>query len=159
MLSLSPTPPSTTATSPNSLLLRNPNRSTTIRFGKNPNPSCVNGVNLSSGRRYKPISITCSTTQVECPPTSVAQSLDWVFNFAAGPSMFPENVLKRAQSEIYNWHGSGMSIMEMSHRGKEFLSIIQKAESDLMALLDIPTEYVILFLQGGAKIHPLCFVP
>ena len=139
-----------TATSPNSLLLRNPNRSTTMRFGNIPNPSRVNGVNLSSGRRYKPISITCSTAQVECPPTSAAQSLDRVFNFAAGPATLPENVLKRAQSELYNWHGSGMSVMEMSHRGKEFLSIIQKAESDLRALLDIPAEYAVLFLQGGA---------
>ena len=158
MLSLSPTPPFTTATSPNSLLLQNPNSSTTIRFEKNPNPSRVNGVNLSSGRRYKLISITFSTTQVECPPTSVAQSLDRVFNFVAGPTTLPENVLKRAQSELYNWHGSGMSVMEMSHRGKEFLSIIQNAESDLKALLDIPAEYAVLFLQGGAKIHPLCFV-
>ena len=60
---------------------------------------------------------------------------------------------------LYNWHGSGMSVMEMSHRGKEFLSIIQKVESDLKALLDIPAEYVVLFLQGDTKIHPLCFVP
>ena len=96
-----------------------------------------------------PIFITCSTTQVECPPTSAAQSLDRVFNFAVGPATLLENVLKRAQSELYNWHGSGMSVMEMSHRVKEFLSIIQKAESDLKALLDIPTEYVVMFLQGS----------
>ena len=78
--------------------------------------------------------------------------------FTAGPATLPENVLKRAQSELYNWHGSGMSVMEMSHRGKEFLSIIKKAESNQKALLDIPTEYAVLFLQGSAKIHPLCFV-
>ncbi|CAN8229271.1 unnamed protein product [Cochlearia groenlandica] len=56
----------------------------------------------------------------------------------------------KAQTDLYNWHGSGMSVMEMSHRGKEFLSIIQKAESDLRKLLEIPSEYSVLFLQGGA---------
>ncbi|KAJ9703891.1 hypothetical protein PVL29_005254 [Vitis rotundifolia] len=138
-----------TATSPNSLLLQNPNRSTTIHLRKNSNPARVNVFNLSPSRRNKSISITCSTTQVERPPSN-AQSLDRVFNFAAGPATLPENMLKKAESELYNWRGSGMSVMEMSHRGKEFLSIIQKAESDLRALLNIPEEYAVLFLQGGA---------
>ncbi|XP_034683989.1 phosphoserine aminotransferase 2, chloroplastic-like [Vitis riparia] len=138
-----------TATSPNSLLLQNPNRSTTIHFLKNPNPARVNVFNLSPSRRNKSISITCSTAQVERPPSN-AQSLDRVFNFAAGPATLPENVLMKAESELYNWRGSGMSVMEMSHRGKEFMSIIQKAESDLRALLNIPEEYAVLFLQGGA---------
>ncbi|CBI23565.3 unnamed protein product, partial [Vitis vinifera] len=138
-----------TATSPNSLLLQNPNRSTTIHFRKNPNPARVNVFNLSPSRRNKSISITCSTAQVERPPSN-AQSLDRVFNFAAGPATLPENVLMKAESELYNWRGSGMSVMEMSHRGKEFMSIIQKAESDLRALLNIPEEYAVLFLQGGA---------
>ncbi|KAF3546223.1 hypothetical protein DY000_02009450 [Brassica cretica] len=77
-------------------------------------------------------------------------SQDRVFNFAAGPATLPENVLLKAQADLYNWRGSGMSVMEMSHRGKEFLSIIQKAESDLRQLLEIPSEYSVLFLQGGA---------
>ncbi|EPS60264.1 hypothetical protein M569_14539, partial [Genlisea aurea] len=79
-----------------------------------------------------------------------ASATDRVFNFAAGPATLPENVLLRAQSELYDWGGSGMSVMEMSHRGKEFLSIIQKAEADLRTLLNIPPEYTVLFLQGGA---------
>ncbi|KAF5735894.1 phosphoserine aminotransferase 1 chloroplastic-like [Tripterygium wilfordii] len=72
-----------------------------------------------------------------------------VFNFAAGPANLPLNVLKKAQSELINWRGSGMSVMEMSHRGKEFKSIIEKAEADLRTLLDIPENYAVLFLQGG----------
>lgn len=79
-----------------------------------------------------------------------------VFNFAAGPAILPENVLKKAQAELYNWRGSGMSIMEMSHRGKEFLSVIQKAESDLRELLSIPANYEVLFLQGGASTQFSC---
>ncbi|XP_071686358.1 phosphoserine aminotransferase 2, chloroplastic-like [Rutidosis leptorrhynchoides] len=96
----------------------------------------------------KPLSITCSVsaaTAAVAPPTS-----DRVFNFAAGPATLPEIVLRKAESELYNWRGAGMSVMEMSHRGKEFLSIIQKAESDLRKLLTISDDYVVLFLQGGA---------
>ncbi|KAH7280552.1 hypothetical protein KP509_36G002500 [Ceratopteris richardii] len=73
-----------------------------------------------------------------------------VFNFAAGPATLPASVLKQAQEELYNWRGSGMSIMEMSHRGKEFTSIIQNAEASLRSLLKIPDDYAVLFLQGGA---------
>ncbi|KAG5060914.1 hypothetical protein JHK87_001943 [Glycine soja] len=103
----------------------------------------------SSSFKFKPTSIKCATQlHTQAPPLTHSQ--DRVFNFAAGPATLPENVLLRAQSELYNWHGSGMSVMEMSHRGKEFLSIIQKAESDLRALLQIPPEYSVLFLQGGA---------
>ncbi|CAH9098435.1 unnamed protein product [Cuscuta epithymum] len=103
----------------------------------------------------KPASISCNSTanaavaHVQTPPPSVVSS-DRVFNFAAGPATLPENVLRKAQAELVNWNGSGMSVMEMSHRGKEFLSIIQKAEADLRALLGIPDEYAVLFLQGGA---------
>ncbi|KAL3525189.1 hypothetical protein ACH5RR_013561 [Cinchona calisaya] len=101
----------------------------------------------------KPISITCSsaatTTPLQTTP-STSTSSDRVFNFAAGPATLPENVLLKAQSELYDWRGSGMSVMEMSHRGKEFLSIIQQAESDLRTLLNIPSDYAVLFLQGGA---------
>ncbi|KAL3630170.1 Phosphoserine aminotransferase 2, chloroplastic [Castilleja foliolosa] len=96
----------------------------------------------------KPISITCSSTALQTSPP--ASATDRVFNFAAGPAVLPENVLLKAESELYNWRGSGMSVMEMSHRGKEFLSIIQKAESDLRSLLNISSEYTVLFLQGGA---------
>lgn len=73
-----------------------------------------------------------------------------IFNFSAGPAVLPEPVLRRAAEEMLDWHGSGMSVMEMSHRGKEFISIATKAESDLRTLLAIPANYKVLFLQGGA---------
>ncbi len=74
-----------------------------------------------------------------------------VFNFSAGPAMLPAEVLERAQAEMLDWNGSGMSVMEMSHRGKEFMSIAEKAESDLRKLMAIPDNYKVLFLQGGAS--------
>lgn len=73
-----------------------------------------------------------------------------IYNFSAGPAVLPHAVLTQAQEELVNWHGSGMSVMEMSHRGKEFMSIIEKAEADLRELLNIPANYKVLFLQGGA---------
>jgi phosphoserine aminotransferase len=73
-----------------------------------------------------------------------------VFNFSAGPAVLPEEVLERAAAEMLDWHGSGMSVMEMSHRGKEFIGIAAKAEADLRTLLAIPADYRVLFLQGGA---------
>jgi len=73
-----------------------------------------------------------------------------VFNFSPGPAVLPEEVLRTAAAEMLDWHGSGMSVMEMSHRGKEFISIYEKAQADLRALLKIPADYKILFLQGGA---------
>lgn len=73
-----------------------------------------------------------------------------IFNFSAGPAVLPKAVLQRAQAEMLDWHGSGMSVMEMSHRGKEFLSILAKTEADFRALLGVPSNYKVLFLQGGA---------
>ena len=73
-----------------------------------------------------------------------------VYNFSAGPAVLPEEVLKKAGQEILDWHGSGMSVMEMSHRGKEFIEIAAQAEADLRSLLKVPPNYRILFLQGGA---------
>lgn len=73
-----------------------------------------------------------------------------IFNFSAGPAVLPKPVLERAQAEMLDWHGSGMSVMEMSHRGKEFTSILEKTEADLRQLLSIPANYKVLFLQGGA---------
>ena len=74
-----------------------------------------------------------------------------VFNFSAGPAMLPEAVLQQAQSEMLDWQGSGMSVMEMSHRGKEFMSIAEQAEADLRQLMGVPDNYKVLFLQGGAS--------
>ncbi len=74
-----------------------------------------------------------------------------VFNFSAGPAMLPVEVLEQARQEMLDWHGSGMSIMEMSHRGKEFMQVAEQAEQDLRELLAIPPHYKVLFLQGGAS--------
>lgn len=74
-----------------------------------------------------------------------------IYNFSAGPAVLPRSVLKRASDEMLDWHGSGMSVMEMSHRGKEFMSIAEKAEHDLRELIGIPKNYKVLFLQGGAS--------
>ncbi len=73
-----------------------------------------------------------------------------VYNFSAGPAVLPEEVLARARDELLDWQASGMSVMEMSHRGKEFVSIARKAEADLRELMAIPAHYKVLFLQGGA---------
>jgi phosphoserine aminotransferase len=71
------------------------------------------------------------------------------FNFSPGPASLPEEVLQQAAAEMMDWQGSGMSVMEMSHRGKEFISIYEKAEADFRDLLVIPSEFKILFMQGG----------
>ena len=73
-----------------------------------------------------------------------------VYNFSAGPGAMPEPVLQRAQAELLDYRGSGMSVMEMSHRGSQFMAILAKAEADLRTLLDIGDGYAVLFLQGGA---------
>jgi phosphoserine aminotransferase len=72
-----------------------------------------------------------------------------VFNFSAGPAVLPKEVLQQAAAEMLDWHGSGMSVMEMSHRGPEFISIYRQAEADLRELLSVPANYKILFMQGG----------
>lgn len=139
------------AATPHSLLLKNPTnllKPTSTQLAAFPTTTLSRHATTQ-----KPISITCSaaTTTTPLPTTpSTSASSDRVFNFAAGPATLPENVLLKAQSELYIWRDSGMSVMEMSHRGKDFLSIIQKAESDLRALLNIPSDYAVLFLQGGA---------
>jgi phosphoserine aminotransferase len=73
------------------------------------------------------------------------------FNFCAGPAALPEAVLQQAQQEILDWHGAGMSIMEMSHRSTEFVAVATQAENDLRELLSISDDYAVLFLQGGAS--------
>ena len=71
------------------------------------------------------------------------------YNFSAGPAAMPEEVLAQAAAEMLDWHGSGMGVMEMSHRGKEFISIYEQAEADLRELLAVPAHFKILFMQGG----------
>nr|VFK54712.1 MAG: phosphoserine aminotransferase apoenzyme [Candidatus Kentron sp. TUN]VFK58920.1 MAG: phosphoserine aminotransferase apoenzyme [Candidatus Kentron sp. TUN] len=76
-----------------------------------------------------------------------------IYNFSAGPAMLPEAVLARAKEDLLDYNGSGMSVMEMSHRGKEFISIAECAEANLRKLMDIPDTYKVLFLQGGASMQ------
>ncbi|MFM2121520.1 MAG: 3-phosphoserine/phosphohydroxythreonine transaminase, partial [Pseudomonadota bacterium] len=71
------------------------------------------------------------------------------YNFSAGPAALPEEVLRQAAAEMLDWQGSGMSVMEMSHRGKEFMGIAAAAEADLRRLLAVPVHFRILFMQGG----------
>ncbi len=81
-----------------------------------------------------------------------------VYNFSAGPSALPESVLQQAQADMLEWRDSGMSVMEMSHRGKFFSLIAEELESDLRDLLAIPANYKVLFLQGGASAQ-FSFIP
>ena len=73
-----------------------------------------------------------------------------IYNFSAGPSMLPTAVLEQARDELCEWHGTGMSVMEMSHRSKDYVGIAEQAEANLRELLAVPSNYKVLFLQGGA---------
>ncbi|KAH7521121.1 hypothetical protein ACOSP7_022542 [Xanthoceras sorbifolium] len=141
----------TTSSSPHSLFLQNPNRHHPL---KTSNFSAFTNLKINNFTTRRHMSITCASPAVPIQDRAATQIQNQegerVFNFAAGPATLPERVLAKAQSELYDWRGCGMSVMEMSHRGKEFKSIIEKAESDLRTLLNIPQEYSVLFLQGGA---------
>ena len=76
-----------------------------------------------------------------------------IYNFSAGPAVLPKEVLQQAQAELLDWHGSGMSVMEMSHRGKEYMGIQAQAEADLRELMGVPSNYKVLFLQGGGHLQ------
>ena len=76
-----------------------------------------------------------------------------VYNFSAGPAVLPEEVLQEAASEMLDYRGCGMSVMEMSHRSKMFQQIIDEAEADIRDLLQIPDNYKVLFMQGGASLQ------
>ena len=75
------------------------------------------------------------------------------FNFCAGPAALPEAVLKRAQDDLLDWQGRGLSVMEMSHRSAEFVGIAEQAEANLRKLLGIGDDYAVLFVQGGATLQ------
>ena len=81
-----------------------------------------------------------------------------IYNFSAGPSMLPQSVLEQAQVEMLDWQGSGVSVMELSHRGTEFMAFSEILHNDLRSLMAIPDNYKILFLQGGATAQ-FSFVP
>src|SRR5690606_36588917 len=78
------------------------------------------------------------------------RNMNRVFNFSAGPAMLPEAVLRRAQAELLDWKGSGMSVMEVSHRGADFIEFAAAAERRLRGLLRVPDHYKVLFMAGGA---------
>jgi phosphoserine aminotransferase len=78
-----------------------------------------------------------------------------IWNFSAGPAVLPQPVLEQIRDEMLDWHGAGLGVMEMSHRGKEFTSIIEQAEADLRELLGVPANYRVLFLQASVP----CAVP
>ena len=86
-----------------------------------------------------------------------------VFNFSAGPAALPVEVLEQLRDEMLEWRSEGMSVMEMSHRGKAFVGIAAQAEADLRELLAVPASYKVLFLQGGATLQfsmiPMCLLP
>ena len=85
-----------------------------------------------------------------CAPRGVFLLSERVYNFAAGPAVLPESVLKKAQSELLDWHGCGMSVMELSHRGSQFAEIHAAARERFKRLLAVPDTHEVLFLQGGA---------
>ncbi|MBX7135236.1 MAG: 3-phosphoserine/phosphohydroxythreonine transaminase [Fimbriimonadaceae bacterium] len=93
----------------------------------------------------------------------MAQPYDRVYNFSAGPCTLPVPVLEQARDEMLNYRGAGMSVMEMSHRSKDYEAIIQKAEADLRTIMGVPDGYKVLFLQGGATLQfsmiPISFLP
>ena len=74
-----------------------------------------------------------------------------VYNFSSGPAMLPAEVLRRAEQELTNWQGLGTSVMEISHRSKEFIQVAQTAEQDFRDLLNIPSNYKVLFCHGGGR--------
>lgn len=74
-----------------------------------------------------------------------------IFNFSAGPCCLPKEVLKRAADELMDWHGEGISVMEMSHRSKAFASIVEKTRADLRTFMSVPDTHEIMFFQGGAS--------
>lgn len=99
-------------------------------------------------RRPAPLQLLVrAVASTEAASATTGQPYGRVFNFSAGPAQLPVEVLEQAQADLLNWRGSGMSVMEMSHRGKEFQSIIDAAEADLRALLGIPDTYTVLFMQ------------
>lgn len=91
-----------------------------------------------------------TTTTTKSPTTAVTKSSDRIYNFSAGPAVLPEPVLKQAQQDIWNIAGSGIGIMEHSHRGKVFDAVINEAIADCRRIANISDDYEILFLQGGA---------
>ncbi|KAM0853013.1 hypothetical protein ACQ4PT_039928 [Festuca glaucescens] len=129
--------PAAATSSPHSMLLHRPSPA-----------AAVSSIRLPT----RAAKITCASVATPAATSPLAGAGErGVYNFAAGPATLPLAVLQKAQAELVDYRGSGMSIMEMSHRGKEFDAAIKKAEADLRALLAVPDTHEVLFLQGGAS--------
>lgn len=83
--------------------------------------------------------------------TQRGEEMAQIFNFSSGPAMLPAEVLKQAQQELRDWNGLGTSVMEVSHRGKEFIQVAEEAEKDFRDLLNVPSNYKVLFCHGGGR--------
>src|SRR5215216_744967 len=102
------------------------------------------------GSSASPVSKQCRATRPRRPNRARRPfPMKRVFNFSPGPAMLPEPVLRRAQAEMLDWRGSGMSVMEVSHRGTDFIEFAAQSERTLRELLSVPANYKVLFLQGG----------
>lgn len=112
---------------------------------------CTQPPRLAPRRRRQILVKATAKTKVSKIKQLKQRPHDRVFNFSAGPACLPVEVLEQAQRQMLNYHGSGMSVLEMSHRGDTFRGIIEEAESDLRRLLEIPENYELLFVQGGAS--------
>ncbi|WP_201593997.1 3-phosphoserine/phosphohydroxythreonine transaminase [Psychrobacter vallis] len=97
--------------------------------------------------------MSTNPVSIKTTPTFNTSAPNRLPNFSAGPATIPTAVLSRAQEELLDWQGSGMSVMEVSHRSKEYLAITEKAEAKLRSLIEIPDNYKVLFLQGGASLQ------
>eukprot|EP01025_Chloroclados_australasicus_P015684 TRINITY_DN1755_c0_g2_i1.p1 TRINITY_DN1755_c0_g2~~TRINITY_DN1755_c0_g2_i1.p1 ORF type:complete len:410 (-),score=62.47 TRINITY_DN1755_c0_g2_i1:416-1645(-) len=122
-----------------------------VLLGQRQQASLVPNTVGSTVNRSRRAVVIKATATVQEGAVSQGTPYGRVYNFSAGPACLPVDVLEKVQVDMLNWQGSGMSVMEMSHRGKEFDSIIKKAEDDLRKLLSIPDNYHVLFLQGGAS--------
>uniref|UniRef100_A0ACD5WEQ7 Uncharacterized protein n=1 Tax=Avena sativa TaxID=4498 RepID=A0ACD5WEQ7_AVESA len=131
------------AASPHSMLLHRPSPAASKAV-----PAAVSSIRVPA--RATRISCAAVAAPSASAPFAVAGERG-VYNFAAGPATLPLSVLQKARAELVDYGGSGMSIMEMSHRGKHFDAAIKKAEADLRALLAVPDTHEVLFLQGGAS--------
>ena len=99
------------------------------------------------------MSTAATASEITFSPGTEARSMNRVYNFSPGPAMLPDAVLQRAQAELLDWQGSGMSVMEVSHRGTAFIEFAAQSEKNLRALLGVPDNYKVLFLQGGATLQ------
>ena len=101
----------------------------------------INKIRIISDYRHQNFSTLINKMVEQNTSDITAENKPEIFNFSAGPCILPKEVLRRAQSEMLDWHGTGLSVMEMSHRGEAYISIAEKAQDDLRKLLEIPDNF------------------